>query len=82
MAAGGHTGGHKLRGSVLRPTSSGRARSGAIKIKFGAAFRCIKTTVRVGPDGSVLVETVDRLEEALGWVAQFKGKTSLEFVEA
>ncbi len=44
--------------------------------------RCMKTRVRLSPDGKVLIETVNRMEEALDWVAVFKGKHTLEIVEA
>ncbi len=43
--------------------------------------RCIKTTVEVSPDGTVLVETVNRGEAATRWVDRLEGKKYLQAVE-
>ena len=43
--------------------------------------RCIKTTVEISRDGTVLVETVNRGEAALRWIDRLKGKKYLQAVE-
>jgi hypothetical protein len=43
--------------------------------------RCVKTTVEVSPDGTVLIETVNRGEAALRWIDRLKGKKYLQAVE-
>ena len=40
--------------------------------------RCLKTTVEVDRDGTVLVETVNRGEALLRWIDQIKGKKYLQ----
>ena len=44
--------------------------------------RCIKTTVEVASDGTVVVETVNRGQAATRWVDRIKGKKFLQSVEA
>ncbi|MGH1348716.1 MAG: hypothetical protein ACRBN8_44680 [Nannocystales bacterium] len=43
--------------------------------------RCIKTTIEVSPDGTVLVETVNRGEAVLRWIDRLRGKQHIEAVE-
>ncbi|MBK6919371.1 MAG: hypothetical protein IPH07_18390 [Deltaproteobacteria bacterium] len=43
--------------------------------------RCIKTTVEISRDGTVLVETVNRGEAATRWVDRLEGKKYLQAVE-
>lgn len=43
--------------------------------------RCIKTTVEVNRDGTVLIETVARGEAALRWLDRLEGKKYLQAVE-
>jgi hypothetical protein len=42
--------------------------------------RCIKTTVEVGSNGHVLLETVNRGQAATRWIDRLKGKKFLEAV--
>ena len=63
-----------LRGLTLR---RGRLRWYADYVRG----RCIKTTVEVSPDGTVLLETVNRGKAALRWVDRLKGKKYLQAVE-
>jgi hypothetical protein len=42
--------------------------------------RCVKTTVEIGSDGKVLLETVNRGKAALNWVARLQGKKLLKAV--
>lgn len=43
--------------------------------------RCIKTTVEIGPDGTVRIETVNRGEAVLRWIDKLEGKKYLQAVE-
>jgi hypothetical protein len=43
--------------------------------------RCIKTTVEINPDGTMLIETVNRGEATLRWIDRLKGKQYLQAVE-
>ena len=42
--------------------------------------RCVKTTVEIGSDGKVLLETVNRGKAALKWIARLQGKKLLQAV--
>ncbi|MEI9942215.1 MAG: hypothetical protein WDO69_33785 [Pseudomonadota bacterium] len=42
--------------------------------------RCVKTTVEIGSDGKVLLETVNRGKAALKWIARLQGKKLLQTV--
>ena len=44
--------------------------------------RCIKTTVEIGSDGTVRLETVNRGKAALQWITRLQGKKLLEAVPA
>lgn len=43
--------------------------------------RCLKTSVEISRDGTVLVETVNRGEAVLRWIDRLKGKQYLRAVE-
>lgn len=43
--------------------------------------RCVKTSVEISPDGTVLVETINRGEAALRWIDRLKGKSYLKAVD-
>jgi hypothetical protein len=42
--------------------------------------RCVKTTVEIGNDGRVLLETVNRGKAAMKWIARLQGKKLLQAV--
>jgi hypothetical protein len=42
--------------------------------------RCIKTTVEIGSDGAVRLETVNRGKAALKWITRLQGKKLLQTV--
>lgn len=53
------------------------------KLHFYADYvrgRCIKTTVEIDAEGTILLRTVNRGEAATRWVAKLQGKKMLELV--
>ena len=54
------------------------------RIHFHADYvrgRCVKTTVDIDPDGKIVLQTVNRGEAALRWVAKIQGKKMLSLVD-
>lgn len=43
--------------------------------------RCMKTTINVAPDGTLVLETVNRGQAATRWVSKLQGEKTLRLVE-